>query len=372
MFLDEGNTFNLLCSLFILSGLHHDGISTQKKNQYGGTAGTVLNGTVRIGIQADWNYPLSFLEQVYSRGIFAGIETRIFSWMSEKFGTLITPVYKVFPSVDELFQALENAEIDVTSLSVTPGAFYTNSKGTSVRRNTKFRQSCSAFSLNFLFVSPILFNINDVPSLNDYLQSHTGSKIGVTNRSKAIVNLTTTNYISVLYSDNVNLMKILDSSNELVAGMPDFLTSNNSSLLVFQNGNKTATPFPREKFNIFQADVLLPCVAYFRRDKVFPCNNHELEAYLDERCETEEGMSCINCFACKDKNQTKYGCKYKFQTWEIVITVLIPVGAIAFIVCYVVVVVYYVKSMLNRVVPLLFSFSTSFLYFSQTTLPEKG
>lgn len=254
--------------------------------EYTGTAKRVLeNKLVRIGSTTMVAMPMVNMTSVPPTGLLPGVERQIFSWIADQFSLgEITREYHLYSSTKALFHGLANGEFDVTALFYATGSFFSDDNGNMTRRRVAFRPSCALLGDVSEFVVRYSDGINSVSDLRDYMETHPGQLVGTDNAALSGAFAWPLRHLSygVFYlpDDTYGLLSSLMSDPNVITVVPNE---------PFETGNFT------DDVVRFVTGVITPTAAFFRRDKVFPCGNSELDIPVGEECETVDSLCTPNC-----------------------------------------------------------------------------
>ena len=244
-----------------------------------GTLYRVLNERkLRIGFINGTFTPLA---NSSSNNALVELEERVFDWVGKIHGESdqtfsLDPI--IYNSGEEVFDALEKGEIDMTGSLFWEGGYFPRTREL---LRSRFRPSCSvmSFGVNFTVLSNSS-KFSDYHSLLDYKGSLTISAHGFSshqfveeffNRSKANVTILKRFYLE-------------HSVEDLNTGLADaavFIYMDDADVhsLGFRN---IVTPH------------ILPFCSFFRRDKVIACGDSVVDIELGEECEIN-GAYCSQC-----------------------------------------------------------------------------
>eukprot|EP01106_Pelomyxa_sp_JSP_P004688 TRINITY_DN1744_c0_g1_i2.p1 TRINITY_DN1744_c0_g1~~TRINITY_DN1744_c0_g1_i2.p1 ORF type:complete len:336 (+),score=55.08 TRINITY_DN1744_c0_g1_i2:49-1008(+) len=254
-------------------------------------------------------------------GLIPGVERQVFSWIADQFSlNEIKRVYHIYPSSDLMFQALSRGEIDVTSLFFGTGSSFHDSQNNLFRRRIKFRPACSIIGDITEFVVRASDSIHSVDQLRVYMAAHPGMMVATANGAMAEIiswPLRGLNCTTILIEDTNTLLNIIATNFSFVTVVPPepFSTENYTGVL-----------------ERFESGVISPTAAFFRRDKVYPCDNKVLETVYQEQCEVGDPTCTLNCTCATGYQATEevneLGCKV-ISTLPVFAIVCIALGALA-------------------------------------------
>eukprot|EP01105_Mastigella_eilhardi_P026604 TRINITY_DN7775_c0_g1_i1.p1 TRINITY_DN7775_c0_g1~~TRINITY_DN7775_c0_g1_i1.p1 ORF type:complete len:1157 (+),score=303.07 TRINITY_DN7775_c0_g1_i1:133-3603(+) len=251
---------------------------------------------VTIGVVKADNMPLLSTVGGTPKGIIVSLEKTIFNWIATQFSMYSMNVtYKIYDSQDEVFDALDNGEIDVTS-----ALFFTGGFGMGYRRNLEYRPSCTIMSQPSVGIVRTSSGINNLEGLSIPFIFPPAKKVGV--QSPQMVD-----YFKQLHIGFQQYAEFTVNSN--IDALFSLLRTDSSTWVVFPDPPFTLDTTKYPDFTTITLGQSIPNAAFFRQDKVFPCYNNEVEPEYGEECDAGiagdvTGSGCSNCSCNKGYHST--------------------------------------------------------------------
>eukprot|EP01105_Mastigella_eilhardi_P011680 TRINITY_DN2685_c0_g1_i18.p1 TRINITY_DN2685_c0_g1~~TRINITY_DN2685_c0_g1_i18.p1 ORF type:complete len:1121 (-),score=225.46 TRINITY_DN2685_c0_g1_i18:300-3626(-) len=235
--------------------------------------------TLTIGL-ARWE-SLPFIDNTgeVPIGALPEVERYIATWLSRQYSSFdpIQVVYSTYNTSAQIFDALEDGNIDVTSAFMSVGGSYH-----SMARTQQFIPSCFTTSVPATFFTVASLQITSQENLTHYLSTHNGL------------------YLGAVGTGNVQVLQM--TYGNLVAGVKDFLGASEAFAQLVVDPSMVAIlldwmPGPPADYvgrvNQGMLNFVTPNCAFFRKDKVAACGDSYLDVSLGEQCDSGEG--CILC-----------------------------------------------------------------------------
>eukprot|EP01105_Mastigella_eilhardi_P012069 TRINITY_DN2777_c0_g1_i6.p1 TRINITY_DN2777_c0_g1~~TRINITY_DN2777_c0_g1_i6.p1 ORF type:complete len:700 (+),score=95.79 TRINITY_DN2777_c0_g1_i6:34-2100(+) len=246
-----------------------------------GTSGTlkqVLDShKLRIGVMRTESLPLIDSTGDSPVGALPDVERSIATWISRQYSSFlpVSTQYTLYDTSDEVFDALGDGSIDVTTAFMFAGGFYSNEA-----RRRNFFPSCYTTAT---FMIGFASNTRDIhKDLAHYLSLHPGLALGG-------VGMGNVQILKTFYGNLAEIVYFQKTSTAFAA-----VVSNQSMVAILTDWMSEPPDGYAANVTQFELPFISPSCAFFRQDIVGGCGDGIVDQSLGEECDSSAGCA-DNC-----------------------------------------------------------------------------